>query len=198
VDKSIIEHGVYFIISSIVIHLSPSGGLNILSSSLTSGSKTVAVVVLLFLSVIFLSSKAQMAIGYPVPEISLPGINGNNIQLSSFKGKVVLLDFWASWCGPCRASIPGVVKLYRKYKDKGFEVFGVSLDNKKSAWLKVIKKSKITYTQVMDSDGWNSATAARYGVAEIPTTFLLNRSGELVAVDMEGKDLELKIVELLQ
>ena len=157
-----------------------------------------AVIVSLFLSVIFLSTKAQVAIGYTVPEISLPGINGNTVQLSSFKGKVVLIDFWARWCGPCRASIPGVVRIYNKYKEKGFEVFGVSLDNKKSAWLKAIKKSKMTYTQVMDSDGWNSSTSARYGVAEIPTTFLLNKSGELVAVDLEGKDLEQKIVELLQ
>src|SRR5882762_9818234 len=85
---------------------------------------------------------AQLKVGETVPEISLPNVNDSIITLSSFKGKIVLIDFWASWCGPCRQANPGVVRLYNKYKDKGFEVFGVSLDNKKNDWLKAIKHDK--------------------------------------------------------
>src|SRR4030088_3265450 len=96
------------------------------------------------------AAKAQVKIGQTAPEISLPDTKGNSVNLSSFRGKIVLIDFWASWCGPCRQANPGVVKLYNKYKDKGFEVFGVSLDSKKNDWLKAIKHDKLKYIQVND------------------------------------------------
>jgi peroxiredoxin len=141
--------------------------------------------------------KAQITVGAMAPEIVLPNAKGDKVSLSSFKGKVVLLDFWASWCGPCRASIPLVIKLQNKYKAQGFEVFGVSIDSKKNVWLKAIKKDHINYTQVIDLDGWNAAAAAAYNVDAIPATFLLDKTGKIVTINAEGKELEDAIKTLL-
>ncbi len=156
----------------------------------------IGVLSLLFF-LFFHSAISQVNLGEQAPEITLPDANGQMINLSSLRGKVVLIDFWASWCGPCRASIPGIVKLYKKYKDKGFIVLGVSLDDKKNSWLKAIKHDKITYLQVNDKDGWYSRVAARYNVNAIPATFLLDRAGRVVSVDPEGKELLKSIEELL-
>ena len=142
-------------------------------------------------------TNAQVKVDQIAPEISLPGVNDNAINLSSLKGKVVLIDFWASWCGPCRAAIPNVNKLYNKYNAKGFEVFGVSIDSKKVDWLKAIANDKIKYTQVMDKDGWNSTVAEKYGVYSIPSTFLLDKTGKVIAVDLDGEELENKVKSLL-
>ena len=120
------------------------------------------IVTVVFILVGFIT-KAQVKVGQMAPEISLPGVKNSTINLSSFTGKVVLVDFWASWCGPCRASIPGVLKLYNKYKGQGFEVFGVSIDSGKRDWLKAIAHDKINYTQVNDKAGWNSSIAEKYG-----------------------------------
>lgn len=140
---------------------------------------------------------AQVKVGQAAPEISLPDTKGNTVTLSALKGKVVLIDFWASWCGPCRMANPHVVKLYEKYKAKGFEVFGVSIDSKKSAWIKAIAHDKIKYTQVNDADGWNAASAATYGVEGIPATFLLNKEGKIIAIDLEGQQLEEAVKDLI-
>ena len=156
--------------------------------------KIVMAVCLLMSSVIL---NAQVKVGTVAPEIALPAAKGDTVTLSSFKGKVVMIDFWASWCGPCRKSNPHVVRLYEKYKDKGFEVFGVSIDSRKDAWLKAVKHDKIKYTQVLDNGGWNAVTAAKYGVEAIPATFLLNKEGVIVAIDLEGLELEEKVAELL-
>ena len=156
----------------------------------------------IFFSVIIVlvsfSSIAQLQIGAAVPEIALPDVKDSIVTLSSFKGKVVLIDFWASWCGPCRQANPFVVRLYKKYKDRGFEVFGVSIDSKKQAWIKAIKQDKIKFTQVNDNGGWNSKVAETYGVSQIPTNFLLDKKGNLFAVDAEGKELDKLINQLLQ
>lgn len=156
----------------------------------------------LFLSLIVLlcSSvvQAQLRIGELVPEIELMSKGDSIVKLSSFNGKVVLIDFWASWCGPCRAANPYVQKLYRKYKDSGFEVFGVSLDVNKALWLKAVRKDRLTYTQVVDYDGWLSKVAEKYYVDALPTNFLLDRSGKIVAINIDGKELFDRVKELVK
>jgi peroxiredoxin len=157
--------------------------------------KNTIAVLLLFLSV---TAKAQVSIGSPAPEISLPNAKDSIVNLSSFKGKVLLIDFWASWCGPCRQANPRVVKLYNKYRAQGFEVLGISVDKEKKLWLKAVKKDKLTYTQVNDNNYGQSIVSDKYAVYEIPTSFLINKEGIVVAVNLEGKELEEKIKELLQ
>jgi thiol-disulfide isomerase/thioredoxin len=137
-------------------------------------------------------------VGQAAPEISLPDPNGTVVNLSSLKGKVVLIDFWASWCGPCRASMPGVIKLFNKYRGKGFEVLGVSIDSKKLAWTKAIEHDKINFMQVNDSGGWDSKTAINYGINEIPTSILVDQTGKIIAIDETGRALENKIRKLLK
>ncbi|HMK03900.1 MAG TPA: TlpA disulfide reductase family protein [Ferruginibacter sp.] len=145
-----------------------------------------------------LVASAQLRVGAMAPGISLPDTKDSIVSLSSLKGKVVLIDFWASWCMPCRAANPAVVRLYKKYKEKGFEVFAVSIDTKKEAWIRAIRQDKLTYTQVNENAGWYSKVAEQYFVEQIPTSFLLDRSGKIVAVDLEGNSLENKIKNLLK
>ena len=156
------------------------------------------IIVSVALSLAGFIASSQIKLDQLAPEISLPGVKDKPVTLSSLKGKVVLIDFWASWCGPCRAAIPGVVKLYQKYKDQGFEVFGVSIDSKKTDWIRAIAQDKITYTQVNDTAGWYSPVAEKYGVNAIPNTFLLDKSGKVVAINLEDEELENKIKELIK
>ena len=159
--------------------------------------KMKSIMLAVVLTLVGFITNAQVKVDQIAPEISLPGVKDNTISLSSLKGKVVLIDFWASWCGPCRAAIPNVIKLYNKYNAKGFEVFGVSIDSKKADWLKAIANDKIKYTQVMDKDGWNSTVAEKYGVYSIPSTFLLDKTGKVIAIDLDGEELENKVKSLL-
>ena len=144
------------------------------------------------------SSIAQVDIGQMAPEISLPNSNDSTINLSSFKNKVVLVEFWASWCMPCRQSIPNVIRLYKKYKSKGFEVFSISIDVNKADWLAAVQYDKIPYMQVNDKMGWNSLVATAYNVNAIPSTFLLDKTGKIIAINAYGSRLERKIKKLLR
>lgn len=144
-----------------------------------------------------MSLAAQPKQGQSAAEIALPSAGGDTIRLSSLKGKVVLLDFWASWCGPCRVANKGLAKIYDKYKGKGFEIFSVSLDERKEDWQKAVKKDKISWLQVIDPGGWETPTAQRWNIFALPTTFLIDKEGILVEMDLEGKALENAIKDLL-
>jgi len=143
--------------------------------------------------------QAQMAtaVGKVAPEIVLPDTSGNPIALSSLRGKVVLIDFWASWCGPCRQENPNVANLYQRYKDKGFEIYGVSLDKEGAKWKEAIHQDGIHWVHVSDLQEWRSAGARLYAVTSIPSTFLIDRDGKIIAKDLRGKALADKLQEVL-
>ncbi len=140
---------------------------------------------------------AQPRIGETAYEIALPNQSGALVKLSSLKGKVVLIDFWASWCGPCRLSNRHLVKLYPKYKDKGFEILGVSLDEDRKDWIKAVKKDKINWLQVNDDGGWDAKTVLQWKIYQIPTSYLLDKTGRVIAIDPEKKELENALKDLL-
>lgn len=140
---------------------------------------------------------AKTAVGQPAPLFSMADSDGEMINLTDFKGKYVLIDFWASWCGPCRKENPNVVSAYRKYHDKGFEILGVSLDTKKDAWLSAIKADDLTWNHVSDLKGWANAAAAVYGVKSVPASFLIGPDGKVVAKDLRGEELHKKLESIL-
>ncbi|MEA5404934.1 TlpA disulfide reductase family protein [Arcicella sp. DC2W] len=137
-------------------------------------------------------------VGSEAPEIAMKTPDDKVLALSSLRGKYVLLDFWASWCGPCRRENPNVVRMYNKFKDKNFDIFSVSLDQEKDSWLKAIEKDGMTWKHVSDLQYWNSAAAVAYGVQGIPATFLLDKEGKIIAKNLRGEELERKLEEILK
>ena len=137
-------------------------------------------------------------IGSEAPELLLPMANGKDLALSSFRGKVVLIDFWASWCGPCRKELPNVKRCYEKYKSKGFEIYGVSLDKERDAWIEAISEEGLTWPQVSDLKFWQSEAVAIYAIESIPFTVLIGKDGKILATDLRGANLDKKLAEVLK
>jgi peroxiredoxin len=146
----------------------------------------------------YVEKMKRLNIGSLAPEIKLNTPDGKEIALSSFKGKVVLVDFWASWCGPCRKENPNVRKIYADFHSKGFEVFSVSLDKDKASWVKAIADDKLTWTHVSDLGYWQSSVVPLYEIKGIPMTVLLDREGKIVAKNLRGEQLAAKVAELLK
>lgn len=137
------------------------------------------------------------AVGKEAPDFALPDPKGKMIRLSSYRGKYVLVDFWASWCGPCRQEMPTVVEAYKKYKGKNFDVLGVSLDNNKENWLKAIQSDGMIWKQVSDLKMWESTVVPLYKIEGIPATYLVDPKGIVIARDLRGPALEKKLDEVL-
>ncbi len=140
----------------------------------------------------------RLAIGAPAPEITLPDTSGKQISLSSLKGKYVLIDFWASWCEPCKESLPGLIEIYNKYKDKNFTVFSVSLDKRKGNWVEAINYFKMPWTQVSELKYWSSKVVSLYNFEGIPYTVLVSPEGKIIAKKLGDSELEKKLEELLK
>ncbi|CAM4413835.1 Peroxiredoxin [Pedobacter westerhofensis] len=147
-----------------------------------------------------LASHQVINVGKPAPNFELKNAGGSPVRLSDFRNQFVLLDFWASWCGPCRAENPNLVKAYGKYKGKGFQIVGVSLDfpGQRTAWLKAIETDKLSWPQISDLKGWDNAVAKIYGIRFIPANVLIDPTGKIIAVNLKGDELKTKLEELLK
>ena len=140
----------------------------------------------------------KTALNAMAPDFEGMSPDGKIVKLSEFKGKYVLIDFWASWCGPCRQENPKVVKLYNDFKEKGFEILGVSLDQEKDQWTSAISEDQLTWSHISDLKGWKSSIAALYGVQGIPQNFLIDREGKIIAKALRGQGLGEKLMELIK
>lgn len=143
-----------------------------------------------------IASTRLLGTGKPAPAFTQNDVNGKPLQLASLQGKIVLLDFWASWCSPCRAENPNMLKQYKIYKDKGFEILSVSLDSDKKAWMQAIEKDGLPWLHVSDLKGWNNEVGRLYGVRGVPACFLIDEKGNIIATDVRGEKLNSKLAEI--
>ncbi|MEZ4838639.1 redoxin domain-containing protein [Flavobacterium sp.] len=146
-----------------------------------------------------ISNSSAAEVGKQAPEFSAPNPEGKMVSLKESLGKVTIIDFWASWCAPCRKENPNVVALYDEFHDKGLNIIGVSLDKEgdENKWKDAIKADKLTWTQISNLQYWNEPIAKKYNVKSIPATFILDASGKIVAKDLRGEELKAKVIELL-
>lgn len=147
-----------------------------------------------------LAAKEKRQPGMQFHELEMADMDGKTVKLSDWagRGKYVLVDFWASWCGPCRGEMPNVVEAYNKYKGKNFEIVGVSFDQKKDAWTAAVKQMGMEWPQMSDLKGWRSAAAEAYGINSIPSNVLLDPQGKIIALDLRGENLQTELAKVLK
>lgn len=145
-----------------------------------------------------LAAQISAPAGGDVMEIAFTDINGKKIDLASMKGKVVLIDFWATWCGPCVAELPNVLAAYKKHHDKGFEIIGISLDEDEAALKSFIKENNMPWPQYFDGKGWKNDIAQKYSISSIPATYLIGKNGKIVGSNLRGAQLEAEVARQLQ
>ena len=145
-----------------------------------------------------IDNRKKTAIGGVAPDFTLPNPDGKNISLVDYRGKYVLLDFWASWCGPCLREVPNVKKVYDEYHPKGFEILSISLDDKKENWVNAIDKHELNWDHVSSLQGWQCPVAKLYSVSGVPAMFLLDKEGKILASGLRGEELTEKVAALYQ
>jgi len=142
--------------------------------------------------------QAALAVGSKFPDFEEKDLEGKPLAVANYKGKVVLVDFWATWCGPCVRELPNVLETYEKYHGKGFEIIGISLDKDESALNSFMKKNKMTWVQYFDGQGWQNKLAGKYGVNSIPATYLLDGEGTIIGKNLRGQELEAAVMKALE
>ena len=146
----------------------------------------------------FITLNRNIKVGDRYIDFTEPNIEGKNVSLSDFSGKVTLLEFWGSWCGPCREGNPELVKIYKEFKKDGFEILGVAADNKKEPWIEAVQKDSLTWENVSDLKGDKNKAALIYGISYYPTNFLIDKAGKIVAKDLRGEGLKSRLQEILK